>query len=135
VHRICNCLPALYVLFYSKLNFSSAWTFYLSLKVDDHVIGNRMKFLEKLTCGSNFWRFWIPQSEKSWFTVGIKKLLAGVFGKDGSCDAGKSHKLVTFWIHFVSVGVFTGEFKFDMGCIDGPISGGVLPDIKINGGG
>jgi hypothetical protein len=50
-------------------------------------------------------------------------------------DAGKSHKLIMFGIHFESVGIFTAEFEFDMGRIDGAVSGIILSNSKINCGG
>jgi hypothetical protein len=47
-------------------------------------------------------------------------------------DSGKSHKLIIFGIHFVSVDVFTAEFKFNVSRIDGAVSSCILSNGKIN---
>ena len=47
-------------------------------------------------------------------------------------DSGEAHKLIVFGIHFVPVGVFTAEFKFNVGRIDGAVSSCILPNAKIN---
>ena len=52
-----------------------------------------------------------------------------------SGDTGKSHKLIIFGIHFVAIGVLTGEFELNMRRIDGAVSGRVLAHGKIDGGG